>query len=306
MKTNGRRIFILGLTLIVLIGLLAAGLQTIEFRGGQPLPDLGEPEMGGPGVLPFPYAFMERLLELMPWVILGIIILAIIIFRKKILKEFTWRIIISCLIILGLFGLFQLIEPLTENNEEDLINNGGPWQPPWGQPWEPDPNGEPTDPPDELAELPWWSSYIIAAMLATLLVWLIWRLIRKISQKYEATPPDKELREAAIQATDELRAGLPAEEVVIRCWTKMAEILTKRTPKENEPAVTPRELAQILAKWGMRDQAITELTQLFEEVRYGAKADASRRNRALAALTTIEKAYSQKESAETNKKTSYF
>ncbi|MFP3898281.1 MAG: DUF4129 domain-containing protein [Dehalococcoidia bacterium] len=98
------------------------------------------------------------------------------------------------------------------------------------------------------------------------------------------------MREAAAQAVAELRAGLSVEEVVVRCWARMAEILAVRVGGR-DPALTPRELARSLARRGVRHEAITELTGLFEEVRYGAKADAPRRERALAALAAIEEAY---------------
>jgi len=294
---NKREVLFLGLVLIVLIGLLAAGLQTIEFRGGRlPVPDPEEPDAGEPILLPFPYELLKRLLEIMPWFILWVIILGFILFRE------TRRKIIIALLILALTGFVcQFIELPTENeieNNEEEINDEEPWEPPWGPPWEP----EPTDPPHEPTEAPWWLSYFIAALLAIPLIWLGWRVIRRVTQKYEKITPEEEFRKTATQATDELKAGLPVEEVVIRCWNRMAEILSKRVVEGTNPAVTPRELARVLAKWGMRDQAITELTKLFEEVRYGAKADIPRRDRALAALAAIEEIYDKPISEENKMK----
>lgn len=290
---NKRRILILGLAMIVLLGLLAAGLQPLEFRAGLPVPDPGGPETGGTYVLPFPYALLERLLDLMPWLCLLAVILGAAIFWRKLFSEFARvRILISLLLILAVLGLRPWLnqsavyeEDLTEVEEKAMINPPELWQPAFPSPdWVEDPARE------QPVTLPGWVTYLTAAALALPLVWLGWWLARRAARRYRKGPPEESLREAAARAAAELRAGASVEEVVIRCWARMAEILA-RTAGGNAPPITARELAQLLAKRGVRDQAIVELTRLFEEVRYGDKADAPRRERALAALEAIEEAY---------------
>jgi hypothetical protein len=133
-------------------------------------------------------------------------------------------------------------------------------------------------------------TYLAAAVLAVPVVWLGWRLARRAAQRYRKQVPEETLRQAAAQATAELRAGLDVKEVVIRCWARMAEILAARAGGD-APSITPREFAQLLARWGVHHEAVAKLTSLFEEVRYGDRADAPRREQALAALEAIEEAY---------------
>lgn len=137
--------------------------------------------------------------------------------------------------------------------------------------------------------LPPWVTYVAAIILVLPLVWLGWRIVRRaVTPK----PPETgdELQELAARAVDDLKAGVSVEEVVIRCWARMADILAPRAGAV-DPGVTPRELAQLLVRRGVRHDAVAELTRLFEEVRYGARADAPRRQRALAALAAVKEAY---------------
>ena len=280
--------------MVVLLGLIAAGLQTLEFRAGLPLPDLDEdPDRGQAVLLPFPYALLERLFGIMPWLILVVLIVGVAILRRRIFTEFgRMRIIILLLLLAALFGLRPwhsqspvLEEEPVEVEEEMVVTPPEFWQPTIPSPdWIEDPAQE------RPVALPGWVTYLIAAALAVPLVWLGWWLARRATRRYQKKVPEYDLREIAAQASADLRAGLPVEDVVIRCWARMAEILAGKAG-ETGPAITPRELAQLLARWGVRHEAIVELTRLFEEVRYGARADAPRRERALAALEAIEEAY---------------
>ena len=295
-----RRTLALGLAMVVLVGLIAAGLQTLEFRPGVPMPDRGQPEPGGMAVLPFPYALLGRLLDLMPWIVLAAFIFVVVIFRRKIFGEvFRLRMLIAFLVFLALLGLRPwdnqspvLEEEPVEVEEEMVVPPPEFWQPTIPSPdWIEDPAQE------RPVALPGWVTYLIAAALAVPLVWLGWWLARRATRRYQKKVPEYDLREIAAQASADLRAGLPVEDVVIRCWARMAEILAGKAG-ETGPAITPRELARLLERWGVHHQrwgvhrqAIVELTSLFEEVRYGARADAPRRERALAALEAIEEAY---------------
>ncbi len=282
----------LGLTMVVLLGMLAAGLQTLEFRGGTL--GLDESEMGEPGgtyLLPFPYDLLERILEVMPWVVLGILIFGAVVFRRKLLREIVrFRVLIVFMVILALIGLRagHGLFPVQEEAEQELIT-GPPadsWRPPFTTP-EP---GPADTTPHSPAQLPWWVTYIVATALAVPVVWLGWHLIRRAARRKRTEVFEDSLQHIAAEAAAELRAGLPFDEVVIRCWARMAEILADRAGG-HAPEMTPRELASVLARWGVRHEAVAELTRLFEEVRYGSKADAPRRDRAIAALAEIEEAY---------------
>jgi len=290
---NKRRILVMGLAMVVLLVVLAAGLQTLEFRAGHAMLEPKEPEPGGLYTLPLPYALMRWLLDRMPWIILAVLILGAVVFRRKLFEEvFRLRILIICIVMLAVFGLRPWYnqppvdeEQPTEVEEEVVVNLPG-----FFQPVIPPPDWSEDTPQEQPAALPGWVTYLAAAAVAVPVVWLGWWLARQAARRYRKREDEEELREVAAQAAADLRAGLSLEEVVIRCWARMAEILAGRAGG-TAPAITPRELAQLLAEWGVRDEAVAELTWLFEEVRYGGRADAPRRERALAALEAIEEAY---------------
>jgi hypothetical protein len=290
-----RRVLVLGLAMLALLGVLAAGLQTLEFRAGLPMPDREGPETGGPGRFPLPYDLLEKLFDVMPWLMLGIVILGVAIFRRKLLRDNVGlKIMVTLIVFLVFLAVIGLMPHETQPSideeelsqfEEEVIRPPEFWQPILPSPdWIEDTTQE------QPVAIPGWVTYLAAAVLAVPVVWLGWRLARRAAQRYRKQVPEETLRQAAAQATAELRAGLDVKEVVIRCWARMAEILAARAGGD-APSITPREFAQLLARWGVHHEAVAKLTSLFEEVRYGDRADAPRREQALAALEAIEEAY---------------
>ena len=290
-----RGIVALGFTVVVLVGLLAAGLQTLEFRAGLPMPDAGVSETGEQVHLPFPHAFLERLLDTVPWITIGLVILGVVVFRRELFQEFVrMRVLIAFLVLLALLGMRPWLNQSRDYEEEPVVveeelREAKPpelWQPtvPSPEHWVEDRTRQPP------VSLPEWVPYLAAVAVVVPMVWLGWRLVRRTARRHRKEIPEDGLRGAAAQATAELRARLSVEEVVVRCWARMAEILAVRVGGR-DPSLTPRELTSFLARRGVRHEAIMELTGLFEEVRYGAKDDAPRRERALAALAAIEEAY---------------
>ncbi len=287
------QVLILGFTLVILVGLLAGGLQALEFRGGQLDIDPDEREEGGHALLPFPYAMAERILDLIPWLVLGAAILGIAVFRRKLLHR--WRVnlmVFAAIVLLGVFALMILPAHVADQeppaDPEDELQNGEPAGS-WGPGFPSQEPGLGDSSQESPIVVPRWVTYLVAMTLALPLVWLGWRLVRRATSPKPPTFSD-ELREISAQAVNDLRAGVSVEQVVIRCWAQMADILAPRAGGV-APAVTPRELAHLLASRGVRHDSVAELTRLFEEVRYGARADEARRERALAALAAIEEAY---------------
>jgi hypothetical protein len=287
----------LGLTVMVLLGVLAAGLQTLEFRGGygHVIPE-GGGSPGGVAVFPLLSAVIERLLALIPWFFVGLLIIAVLIFRRKLFGQIprkqvlvTLVAFLVCLVVIGTMNDRRLnIENQPTEAEQELVN-GDPadiWQPEIPPP---EPGADDATQTSSEA-LPWWVTYLVATALAVPLAWLGCSLLRRATRREQTRASKEDLQEIAAQAAAELRGGLAVEEVVIRCWARMADVLATRV-EATSASITPRELADFLTRWGVHHQAVAELTTLFEEVRYGHKADAPRRDRALAALAAIEEAY---------------
>jgi hypothetical protein len=71
----------------------------------------------------------------------------------------------------------------------------------------------------------------------------------------------------------------------------MARMLSARSGVPLAPSATPREFRATLEGAGLHHAAISMLTRLFEEVRYGGRSDDPRREDALAALAALEEEY---------------
>jgi len=111
---------------------------------------------------------------------------------------------------------------------------------------------------------------------------------------------DEEQQQAAIgaaagEAADRIEAQAGLENEVYRAWAEMAEPL----PVEQPQTSTPAEFAAAAQQAGIRPDDVAELTELFEEVRYGtASPTADREERAVEALRRIERAYGDDQKAE--------
>jgi len=109
-----------------------------------------------------------------------------------------------------------------------------------------------------------------------------------------AEPPGAKLNEeisvAARRAAEKLESEdeTALENAVYRAWAEMTDELSVDRPESS----TPGEFARAAVEAGMDADDVTELTALFEEVRYGHATPTERREqRAIDALRRIERAY---------------
>ncbi|MEF8938060.1 MAG: DUF4129 domain-containing protein, partial [Halovenus sp.] len=67
---------------------------------------------------------------------------------------------------------------------------------------------------------------------------------------------------------------------------------TERLDLPDDESTTPREFARAAAQTGLSDEDVTELTELFEDVRYGGYSPTTEREeRAVDVLRRIERSY---------------
>lgn len=93
---------------------------------------------------------------------------------------------------------------------------------------------------------------------------------------------------AAGRAADELESAEGLGNAVYRAWAEM----TAPLPVEHPESSTPAEFATAAVEAGMPRDEVTEVTALFEEVRYGgSEPSAGQEQRAVEALRRIEAAY---------------
>ena len=104
----------------------------------------------------------------------------------------------------------------------------------------------------------------------------------------------KEIASVAESAIREIEAGSDLQDVVLRAYRDMSRILQKRAnlAEQHLRELTAREFEEQLEKIGVESEYVTQLTRLFERVRYGEHAaDETERRESLTCLQAIEQAY---------------
>ncbi|HSB00373.1 MAG TPA: DUF4129 domain-containing protein, partial [Anaerolineales bacterium] len=134
-------------------------------------------------------------------------------------------------------------------------------------------------------------SYAISFVFALLLLALLWALYRSWQRYIALTSPGKSLDDIARIARsslDDLSSGRNSSDVIINCYLRMNDVVSSKRKLNREIAMTPREFALRLEEAGLPGEAVTQLTRLFEGVRYGDRKSAPRDvNEAVNCLKTI-------------------
>ncbi len=109
-------------------------------------------------------------------------------------------------------------------------------------------------------------------------------------QNYQVDDAPEEIGRVAGELADEIEDGVAVSNGVYDAWTEMTDILDIDDPETS----TPGEFRDAALAAGLERQDVEELTDLFEEVRYGtARPTEERETRALEALRRIERTYSK-------------
>lgn len=144
----------------------------------------------------------------------------------------------------------------------------------------------------------------VLALLAIGVVGVGLFVLRTTDASVDPAPADDEgtdaaqraaVADAAAAAADDLAAGADFDNAVYRAWQEMTAALDVTNPETS----TPGEFAAAAVEAGFDREAVTDLTQVFEEVRYGGQpAAGDRERRAEAALRTLQHAVDTTEDAE--------
>ncbi|WP_327051545.1 DUF4129 domain-containing protein [Halomicrococcus gelatinilyticus] len=140
-------------------------------------------------------------------------------------------------------------------------------------------------------------SAVLLLVLGVALVGAVVLLVRSSSGNELDEPPGKAVDDDADVAAVGRAAGDAADRIeddasvgneVYRAWREMTENLDVSAPQSS----TPGEFATAAVSAGMARDDVDELTNLFEEVRYGGEAPTGEREeRAVSALRRIEREY---------------
>lgn len=132
---------------------------------------------------------------------------------------------------------------------------------------------------------------LLALLIATAAVTLIAALVIAHRRRSRFPPgPMPTLMDSIARATDRILAGEDPHTVVFRCYREMLATLSAQQ-RIDPTCLTPREFTHRLRQAGLSDDHVTELTAMFEIVRYGDLVDASFAPRAAACLQSIQEAH---------------
>jgi hypothetical protein len=126
----------------------------------------------------------------------------------------------------------------------------------------------PLEPPPSAPD---WVVTVIVIILAVILAGglaLLW-IAFSGRFKHQSSISD-EISTEVQTALDELEAGSEYPDVVIRCYTRMSQVLQEARGLSREQSMTPHEFETSLIQYGFPETAVHNLTHLFEDVRYGS------------------------------------
>ncbi len=113
--------------------------------------------------------------------------------------------------------------------------------------------------------------YAITLVLLLLVLALGWQLSRSWSTtKKSDDEPLKKIARIVQTSLNDLSDGTQWEDVIIRSYIQMGNVVRERRGIHRQQAMTPHEFAERLEKAGLPVHPVQQLTRLFERVRYGA------------------------------------
>ena len=117
------------------------------------------------------------------------------------------------------------------------------------------------------------------------------------SEDIDDEPDLDEFAAAAGRAADRIEEhAVDVDNAVYRAWVEMTDLIEV----DNPDVYSPGEFAETAVDLGMDESDVSELTNLFNEVRYGDRDASTREDRAVSVLRNIESAYSGAGSAATD------
>lgn len=287
---NRRWVVLLAGLAIVATVLLAAGLSDLDFAPGQPPARLQIPSEteAGDG-----RALSRELLDLLG-VLLAIVTVVLVLFLAVYLlvsADAKKRMLIALGLLAWLVVLYLVSQanPPPAEEAQQAVASVTPTPPPATTPF---PTGTTLSTIELDVHPPTWLVWLGAAALALLaagamagIAWFVW------SQSRQRLAPLEQLAQEAERALSALEAGADLDDTIMRCYLEMGQILKRQRGIVRQEAMTPREFEQGLRGSGLPQEAVAQLTRLFENVRYGTGIPGEREERqAMTCLQAIAEA----------------
>lgn len=114
----------------------------------------------------------------------------------------------------------------------------------------------------------WIASLALALLLAAAVIYLVNRLRAKRSLRHSLEP----IASRAESAAESLQRGSDFRNTILQCYVDMVRIVQERRGLQRQVWLTPHEFARYLREAGLPKEEVLQLTELFEDVRYGHKS----------------------------------
>jgi hypothetical protein len=259
-QINHRAVFFFVLAIGALM-ILASGISKILF--------VPEPFVLSTSSEEQPVAALGRLRfvgsELIFYVLFALFLLAII--SMVLVPEGRVRLMRLILLIAVLYLLSQLLAPRIQTEEQQIVKTetANPIGSNDFQPlMTPQPNLSPN------LETPAWLVTAAGIGLALLIVGGIAVIFWLIAHQKSSTMIPEEISLEAQAAVEALEAGGDFQDVILRCYARMSQVLSEQRGVSRDSSMTPHEFERVLIKLGFPSEPIRTITHLFEEVRYGS------------------------------------
>ncbi len=247
-------LFLIGLVMIVTT-VIAASLPQLELQRGMPLPALENNQVVIPPVEARPFQSISVNRFIITYLLL-LMAGSMLYGMYKLLRgaewkkfiAFIWPIVFIGLILGGFTLLFMLFKIESAPMEMPVV---------------PTPEPLVTSPLESAPPLLLWLVGIVLLVAGILIgIWIFGPRPRP------TTTMDVVVIEAE-KAWQQLKAGLGLKDVVIKCYRQMSLALEKEQGIQRKDFMTTREFEILLEAAGVPHDPVHQLTQLFEEVRYG-------------------------------------
>lgn len=246
--------------------LLAASLGALRFSEGKPIPanleapQIMDPEM--PDELSRWILMIFRVVLVIAWVGLPFFIIYLIL-NKEARKRFLRDMIAFLPILLVLLMIATISRQDLKKEEPTEMAPGAGQQMPSAVEGTPYPLPEYVPPPAWVTTATTVAIAVGAALLIGGAVLLILR------REHRRTEPLRLVEQQAQAALDSIQSGGDLREAILRCYYQMIAALDEYRGIRRARDITPHEFENILRERGLPRGPVHELTQLFEQVRYG-------------------------------------
>ena len=275
---NKSRMLVFGGLVLLVLFLLVSSLGSLQFKPAKAFAYEQSSGSAPPVLLPS-WNSLVYVIIFMAAVLFILFVLLPADLRKKYLIAFGLlaSVGIAILLILSRIGLGKTVQPPQENAGKVIISPvPGPTQT-----LAPEVTPSVFTPP----QVSTWSSFFVALAFVILLAgvggWVFWSH-RNRDAPYES------LAGIAQSALNEIEAGRDWGDAILNSYQRMNNAVAEWRGIHRMVSMTPAEFAQYLKSTHLPQEAVSQLTALFERVRYGEKKSTPEDIReAVACLTAI-------------------